>query len=99
DHVSDGGVVKTALIAIRSDCRWSHRVTHAEAHCAAPGVPAVGKGLHRNLHINRKSKTMVRRVLARGWRIDEDHQSVAGEPDQGGFMAGRDGSKGFIIFP
>jgi hypothetical protein len=54
--------------------------------------------LHRNLHVDRKSKTMVSRVFARDRRVDEDHHSVAGEPDQGGFMAGRDGSNGFIIF-
>jgi hypothetical protein len=41
---------------------------------------------------------VVRRVFADDRRIDQDHHSVARQPDQRSLMAGDDGSNSFIIF-
>ena len=60
---------------------------------------ALGKGLHRSLHVDRKPNAALRRVLASNRRVDEDHHAVTGEADQGRLMAGRDGANGFIILP
>ena len=87
------------MIAEGADGRGSHRDSDAEAHSATAGIPGVGKGLHRSLHVDRKPDTAMRRVFARDRRVDENHHAITGEADQGGVMAGGDGADGFIIFP
>ena len=54
DDISDRRVVEAAVHSRGSDGRGSHRDAHAEAYGAATGLPVIGKGLHRGLHVDRK---------------------------------------------